>query len=239
MRYVYGPLKSRRLGLSLGVSLSPNKICDFDCIYCQLGRTPKLSRERKEYGDIKEIIVELKMWLQENSSEAVNIDYIAISGAGEPTLHSRLGELLGEIKMISSAKIAVITNASQLSDEGVRLSLSYADLVVPSLDTVIPEIFSKINRPVEGTKIEDITNGLIELRKEFRGKIWLEAMIVKGLNDSLSQIRKLKEIADKINPDKIQLNSPVRATAEKGIVPADSKKLEKMQGILGQKCEII
>lgn len=239
MRYVYGPLKSRRLGLSLGVSLSANKICDFDCIYCQLGRTLKATRERKEYVDIKEILVELRMWLGQNSEAAQNLDYITISGAGEPTLHSKIGELLKEIKMLSSKRIAVITNASQLSDEGTRLSLACAELVVPSLDTVIPDIFAKINRPADGTKIEAITNGLIEFRKEFKGEIWLEVMIIKGLNDSLSQIRKLKEIVDKINPDKIQLNSPVRATAEKDILPADRKKLEKIKVILGDKCEII
>lgn len=114
-----------------------------------------------------------------------------------------------------------------------------AGLIVPSLDTVIPEIFKQIDRPHPDIKIEEIIHGLVSLRNEFRGKIWLEVMIVKGVNDDLGQIRKLKDIIDKINPDKVQLNSPVRTTTEKDVFPADKRKLEKIKEILGDKCEII
>jgi wyosine [tRNA(Phe)-imidazoG37] synthetase (radical SAM superfamily) len=239
MKYIYGPVKSRRLGLSLGVSLTPYKICDFDCIYCQLGRTRETTVARKEYIRTEEISNELKSWLQNNTEEAKSLDYITISGSGEPTLNIKIGEIIKEIKKVAACPVAVITNASLLNDIQVRQALLGADLIIPSLDAVSLEIFRQIDRPHRGIKIEDIINGLAALRKEFRGKIWLEVMIVKGVNDDLAQIRKLKDVIDKIIPDKIQINSPVRTTAEKNVFPADKRKLEKIKKILGDKCEII
>jgi wyosine [tRNA(Phe)-imidazoG37] synthetase (radical SAM superfamily) len=239
MKYVYGPVNSRRLGLSLGLSLIPHKICDFDCIYCQLGKTKEPAGERKEYVNIEEVLGELKGWLQNNPQEAGNLNYITISGSGEPTLNIKIGEVIREIRKISSFPIAVVTNASLLDYAEVRRALLEADLIVPSLNTVIPEILSRLNRPRQEIKVEQIINGLISLRKEFKGRIWLEVMVVKGVNDSLGQIRKLKHAIDKINPDKIQINSPVRSTAEPNVLPADKRKLEKIKEILGEKCEII
>ncbi len=239
MKYIYGPLKSRRLGLSLGITLTPYKICSFNCVYCQLGKTINTTNERKEYIPIQEIINELKLWLQNNILEAKGLNYITLSGSGEPTLNIKIGQLIAEIKKITAVPVAVITNASLLNVTAVRQALSYADLIIPSLDAVTPEIFAKVDRPKEDIKIEDIINGLIGLKKEFKGKIWLEVMLVKGINDDLAHIRKLKDIIDKINPDKIQLNSPVRTTAEENILAVDKKKLEKFKETLGEKCEII
>lgn len=239
MRYVYGPVKSRRLGFSLGLSLAPHKICDFDCIYCQLGKTKDLARERKEYIKTEEALSELQSWLQNNPQDAKNLDYITICGSGEPTLNISIGEVIREIKKITASAVAVITNASLLSDKEVRSSLLDAALIVPSLDTVVPEVFSKINRPHQEMKIEEIIDGLLNLRKEYRGKIWLEVMLVQGVNDDIRQIRKLKEAIDRINPDKIHLNSPVRTTAEPGLLPVDKNKLKKIKEIIGDKCEII
>ena len=239
MKYIYGPIKSRRLGLSLGITLTPYKICSFNCIYCQLGKTINTTSERREYIPIQEIINELKLWLQNNSLEAKNLNYITLSGSGEPTLNIKIAQLITEIKKITPVPVAVITNASLLNVTAVRQALSYADLIIPSLDAVTPEIFTKIDRPKEEIEIEDIINGLIGLKKEFKGKIWLEVMLVKGINDDLAHIRKLKDIIDKINPDKIQLNSPVRTTAEENVLAVDKKRLEKFKEILGEKCEII
>lgn len=239
MKYVYGPLKSRRLGLSLGISLTPYKICDFDCIYCQLGKTIDSTSERKEYVKTEEIVGEIKAWLQNNPEESRNINYITISGSGEPTLNIKIGELIREIKKIIASPVAVITNASLLNDRQLRFDLSGADLIMPSLDTVIPEVFSRIDRPRQNIKIEQVIEGLISLRREFRGKIWLEVMLVRGINDDIRQIRKLKEVVDKINPDKVQLNSPVRTTAEPALLPLDKDKLSSVRKILGDKCEII
>lgn len=239
MKYIYGPVNSRRLGLSLGITLTPYKICSFDCVYCQLGETTEKTRERKEYISQEEVLNELKTWLQNNSPEAKKLNYITISGSGEPTLNIKIGELIKEIKKITSIPVAVITNASLIDEPLVRQALLEAGLILPSLDALTPEIFGKIDRPCQDVKIEGIINGLLSLKKEFAGKIWLEIMLVKGINDDLDHIRKLKEAIDKIKPDKIQLNSPVRTTPGSNILPADKKKLAKIKEILGDKCEII
>lgn len=239
MKYIYGPVNSRRLGLSLGLSLTPHKTCNLDCLYCQLGKTKEQASLRKEYVRIEDILDELKSWIQENPAEAKQLRFITISGSGEPTLNIKIGELIAQIRKLANYSIAVITNATLLSSPEVRSSLLGADLIVPSLDAVSQEIFAKVNRPHKDVKIDEIINGLVALRKEFSGKIWLEVMLVKGVNDDLRQINKLKEIAEKIKPDKIQLNSPVRTTAENNVLPVDKKKLLKIQGILGETCEIV
>jgi wyosine [tRNA(Phe)-imidazoG37] synthetase (radical SAM superfamily) len=135
--------------------------------------------------------------------------------------------------------VAVITNASLLGDPLVRQAVAGADLIIPSLDAVTLEIFEKTNQPASGIKIEEVINGLFSLRKEFSGEIWLEVMLIKGINDDLRQIKRLKDIVDKINPHKVQLNSPVRVTAKPGIFPVDKNKLQKIKEILGDKCQII
>jgi wyosine [tRNA(Phe)-imidazoG37] synthetase (radical SAM superfamily) len=239
MKYIYGPVQSRRLGLSLGVSLTPYKVCNFDCIYCQLGRTSEPAGERKEYIPIEDILNELRVWLQNNTQEAKVLDYITLSGSGEPTLNTGIGELISRIKEITSARVAVITNASLLNIREVRQALLGADLLVPSLDAVLPEIFRRLNRPHPKINLDEVIEGLLALRKEFPGKIWLEIMIVRGVNDDLAHIRKLKEIIERMNPDKIQINGPVRTTVEQEVFAADKRKLNKIKEILGEKCEII
>lgn len=239
MKYIYGPLKSRRLGFSLGASLTPYKICNFDCIYCQLGKAKDFKTARGEYIKTEDILSELVFWLKDNKEEAQKLDYITISGLGEPTLNIKIGEIINGIKEITAIPLAVITNASLLSDAIVRSELLNSDLIVPSLDAADPKTFALINRPGPGIKIERIINGLIALRKEYRGKIWLEVMLVRGVNDNLRQIKILKDIIDKINPDRIQLNSPLRRTAEDNVLAPESKRLERIKQILGDKCELI
>ncbi|MGA2775626.1 MAG: radical SAM protein [Candidatus Omnitrophota bacterium] len=239
MKYVYGPVKSRRLGLSLGLSLTPHKVCNLDCLYCQLGKTNETVSQRKEYVSIEGILAEFKEWLKNNPEAAKELNYITLSGSGEPTLNSQLGRLIDKIKKISRTSVAVITNATLLNDEKMRSDLKFADLLVPSLDAVEQGVFEKINRPQAGIKIKDIISGLISLRKGFKGKIWLEVMLVRGVNDNLVDIRKLKEAIEKIRPDKIQINSPVRTTAEAGIMAVDSEKLEVIRKILGPTAEIV
>lgn len=225
--------------MSLGITITPCKICDLQCVYCQLGETTELTVERKEYIKIEEVLRELKSWLQNNTEAVKSLDYITISGSGEPTLNSRIGELINQIKKNTSSKVAVITNSSLMADAGVRREMLGADLIVPSLDTVDLEAFYRIDRPHKEIRLENIINGLIALRKEYGGKIWLEVMLVRGLNDDLEQTRKLKEVLDQIKPDKIHLNSPVRTTAEENILPVTENKLAKIKEILGDKCEII
>jgi len=239
MRYIYGPVKSRRLGLSLGISLTAHKVCNFDCVYCQLGKTKEATLECGEYLSPQEVLNEFKSWVENNPDGAKNLNYVTFSGFGEPTLNSKISQVISEIRKLISAHIAVITNASLLSNQDVRRAILGADLIVPSLDAVDQKVFIKIDRPGPGIEIENIINGLVSLRKEFRGEIWLEVMLVKGLNDNPKHIQALKEAIDKINPNRIQLNSPVRSTTEKNVLALNKKELEAIKNIFGDKCEIV
>lgn len=203
-----------------------------------MGRTNKLTIERKEYVQINDIIEELKFWLADNQEAAQGLEYITLSGSGEPTLNIKLAELIAAIRSLTPLKIAVLTNSSLLGDPQVRRQLLQADLIVPSLDAVTQQLFVRIDRPHPDISVENVINGLAALRREFRGKIWLEVMLVKGINDDIRHIRKLKEVIERINPDKVQLNSPVRTTAEEGVLPVAKSKLKKIKEILGEKVEI-
>ena len=183
--------------------------------------------------------MELKSWLENNPEEAKALNYITICGSGEPTLHLNIGDLVLRIKEMTPLPVAVITNSSLLVRQEVRSSLLGASLIVPSLDAVRQDIFEKIDRPLAGIRVEDIVEGLVALRKEFRGKIWLEIMLAKGLNDDLRHIKRFKDVLERINPDKIQLNSPVRTPAGSGVLPVAKAKLNKIKEILGEKCEVL
>ncbi|MFH1440967.1 MAG: radical SAM protein [Candidatus Omnitrophota bacterium] len=239
MKYIYGPIRSRRLGFSLGISLTPRKTCSFDCVYCQLGKTTHRTAERKEYLKIEEVLEEIKQWVKENPEEVKKLDYMTFSGFGEPTLNTKFGQLILEIKKTAPVKVAVITNSTFISEPSVRKELLNADLIVPSLDAIEQDIFEKVDLPAEGIKIEDIIDGLIKLRKEYNGKIWLEVMFIKGINDETGQIKKIKAVIDRINPDKIQINSPIRKTKEQEISSLEKEKLEAIKRLFGDKAEII
>ncbi|MDD5166622.1 MAG: radical SAM protein [Candidatus Omnitrophica bacterium] len=239
MKYIYGPVNSRRLGLSLGLSLTACKICNFDCVYCQLGKTNNKASKRAEYVKLEDIIDELKSWLENNKEEARKLNYITIAGLGEPTLHAGIGLIITKIKGLTSVPVAIITNASLFSDKDVRQALLGADLIVPSLDAAEEKPFTQINRPTQEINLDKIISGLIAFRSEFSKAIWLEVMLVRGVNDDPGHIKKLKEVIGKINPDKIQLNSPVRTTTEPGILPVENTRLLKIKEMLGERCEII
>lgn len=236
MSYFYGPVPSRRLGFSLGLDLTPRKTCSFDCIYCQLGKISKKTTRRFSFIDLNKFRKELKEIIKKNPA----INYITLSGSGEPTLHEDLDKIIVSIKKITGNKypLCVITNSSLLFRKKVRKELKNADLIIPSLDAVSPSVFRKINRPYKGLNIKKIIKGLIDLRKEFKGKIWLEIMLVKGINDSLEEARKFKEIIEKIKPDKIQLNLPVRPAGADISLPG-SKRIEKIRNIIGGNVEIV
>jgi len=237
-RIVFGPVPSRRLGQSLGINNIPPKICSYSCLYCQIGRTFNISTERKEFYPVGKIVGETEKILGILKERNEKVDYLTFVPDGEPTLDLNLGREIKELKKFG-IKIAVITNASLLSNASIRSEIINADLIVPSLDAVTQERFIKIDRPHNGIMVEDIINGLILLRREFKGRIWLEVMLVKGVNDDIRHIRRLKEAVDMINPDKIQINSPVRTASEAGVSIVSMAKLKKIKDILGEKSEII
>jgi wyosine [tRNA(Phe)-imidazoG37] synthetase (radical SAM superfamily) len=233
--HIYGPVPSRRLGFSLGIDILPYKTCTLDCIYCQLGGTPKKTVRRREHFSPNSVLAQIKKAL----SSGQRIDYITFSGSGEPTLHVSLGKLIREIKKITSVPVVILTNSTLLTNEHVRKALQPADLVVPSLDAATQEAFIAINRPHASLKIKDIILGLKKFREEFKGQIWLEIMLVKGKNDSPEHIKQLKAAVKKIRPDKIQLNTVIRPPAEEFARALSSKDLENIKKTFGKNCEII
>jgi wyosine [tRNA(Phe)-imidazoG37] synthetase (radical SAM superfamily) len=233
--YIYGPVPSRRLGFSLGIDIIPYKTCSLDCIYCQLGTTKQKSVQRKKYFSERTVLQQIRQTLDSEQ----RIDYITFSGSGEPTLNSSLGTLIKKIKKITSIPVAVLTNSTLLTKKSVREALLQADLVVPSLDAATQEVFERINRPHPSLKIQNIIEGLKKFRQEFKGSIWLEILLVKGVNDSPSHIQKLKQAVNQVNPDRIQLNTVVRPPAEDFARPLSLAELQKIKKIFGKKAEIV
>lgn len=232
--HLYGPVPSRRLGYSLGVDLLPFKTCSLNCVYCQLGQTPKTTIRRKKYFSEKQILNELEEFLK----TGIRVDFITFSGSGEPTLNSSIGNLIRKIKKITGKPVAVLTNSTLLTRSSVRKELEAADVVVPSLDAADQKTFEKVNRPHSSLKARKIIEGLIKFRPQFRGQLWLEILLVRGLNDSPAHLKKLKEAVEKINPDRIHLNTVVRPPAEKWARPLTPKELEKIKVFFGPKAEV-
>ena len=209
--------------MSLGVDLVPPKVCSLDCVYCEVGKTTKLTTNRMEYVKFDKVIAELQQFM----SNSPNIDYITFSGSGEPTLNSRIGDVLSYVKQnYPDIKTAVLTNGTLLSDQKLRSELLQADVILPSLDAVSQSAFEKINRPTSTLLAGTLIQGLIDLRREYKGKIWLEIFVLKGYNDSKQELDLLKEAILKINPDSIQLNTLDRPGTLTGLVPLSRKELQ-------------
>jgi wyosine [tRNA(Phe)-imidazoG37] synthetase (radical SAM superfamily) len=234
-KYLYGPVPSRRLGRSLGIDIVPFKVCTLDCVYCQLGGTTEKTLRRRDYVPVEAVLAELK----DKLAEGLEADFISISGSGEPTLNSRLGELIEGIKKITNIPVAILTNGTLLYKQDVRADCAKADVVLPSLDAGDEQIYQRINRPDAGLSIEKLISGLCAFRNEFPGRIWLEVFFIEGFNTDNEQIAKIKDAIDRIRPDKVQLNTAVRPTAEPGIKSIDAEKLQAIAEELGEKCEVI
>lgn len=231
LKYIFGPVPSRRLGKSLGISPIPRKTCNYSCIYCQLGRTDKMTGERKEFFPLKDIINEFKEYLK----ESFDFDVVTIVGEGEPTLYSKLGELIKEVKKITDKPVAVITNGALLSSKEVRDELMNADIVLPSIDGYNEETAKKIDRPLGIIHFKDELEGLIEFSKEYKGQLLLEIMLISEINCDKNSIGHFKEILKKIKYDKVYLNTPVRPPAESFVKVVSQEEMkyavEKLGGI--------
>jgi wyosine [tRNA(Phe)-imidazoG37] synthetase (radical SAM superfamily) len=234
-KYLYGPVPSRRLGLSYGVDIVPFKVCTLDCIYCQLGQTTEKTIERKDYVPPEGLLAELR----ETLAEDLEADFITISGSGEPTLNSRLGELIDGIKKITNIPVAILTNGTLLYRQDVRADCAKADVVLPSLDAGDKQTFEEVNRPHKDISIKNLISGLCAFRNEFAGQIWLEVFLIKGLNTDAGQIAKIKNIIERIGADKVQLNTAVRPTTCAGIKRVDTEELEAIAAELGKGCEVV
>ena len=236
-KYLFGPVPSRRLGMSLGVDLVTHKICSLDCIYCECGRTTELTVERKEYVPYDVVIEELEDYFKQNPDP----DYITFSGSGEPTLSSRIGEVIAWIKEKKpEVSIAVLTNGTLLCHKEVRDALLPADLVMPSLDAALISSFQTINRPCAEINLDHYIKGIADFQKSYTGKLALEILILPGVNDSNEDLTALKQACDTILPDVVQLNTLDRPGAVSDIFPATPERLLEIQTFLGKdRVEII
>lgn len=231
--YIFGPVPSRRLGRSLGVDLVPFKTCTYDCIYCQLGRTTNKTTQRKEWVPIDVVLSQFKDKLGSKP------DYITLSGSGEPTLFSKLEELISKIKDITDIPVAVLTNGSLLWLPEVRRTLKPADLVVPSLDTGSNQIFQYVNRPHHDITFSKMLEGLVKFRDEYDGKYWLEVFLLAGVTTPEVEINRLKTCINSICPDKIQVNTVTRPPAENFAEPVPQKQLNDLAAQLYENAEVI
>jgi wyosine [tRNA(Phe)-imidazoG37] synthetase (radical SAM superfamily) len=234
-KYLYGPVPSRRLGRSLGVDIVPRKVCTLDCVYCQLGKTLTKTIERKDYVPIQAVLAELA----EAIAGGVEADFISIAGSGEPTLHARLGELIDGIRQVTTIPIAIITNGTLLYRPDVRADCAKANVVLPSLDGADEQTFGRINRPSAGISAEKVISGLCEFRKEFSGRIWLEVFFVDGINTDPAQIAAIRNAVERIKPDKVQLNTAVRPTADPNVKRLSPERLRDIAAQLGPGCEVV
>jgi wyosine [tRNA(Phe)-imidazoG37] synthetase (radical SAM superfamily) len=231
--YTFGPVPSRRLGRSLGVDLVPFKTCSYDCIYCQLGRTTCRTVERKAWVPLDEVLEQVREAL---STEP---DYITLSGSGEPTLFSQLGELIAGIKSLSDIPIAVLTNGSLLWHKEVQEGLAEADLVIPSLDAGDASLFRHVNRPHPAIQFDQMVNGLVEFRQRFTGAYWLEVFLLGGVTGTPAEIKKISSLIQRIRPNRVQLNTVTRPPAEHFALPVSKEAMEHFVELLGDHAEVI
>ena len=231
--HVFGPVPSRRLGRSLGVDLVPFKTCSYDCIYCQLGQTTCRTVERKEWVPLAAVLDELKLKLSSRP------DYITLSGSGEPTLYSRLGELIEHIQVMTEVPVAVLTNGSLLWQTKVREELTLADLVMPSLDAPDRDRFEFINRPHPEVTFDRLLDGLKALRREYRGQYWLEIMLLAGYTALPEAVQQLAKCIREIQPDKVQLNTAVRPPAEPYAMAVPPARLDEFARMFDPPAEVI
>lgn len=234
LKYVFGPVPSRRLGRSLGVDLVPFKHCSYDCVYCQLGRTTNKTVQRRAYVPLRAVLAELKRKLADCTP-----DYITLSGSGEPTLYLALGPLIRGIKKITKIPVAVLTNGSLLWNRAVQDALLSADLIVPSLDGGDDAAFQYVNRPHPAITFDKMAAGLIDFRKQYSGKIWLEVFILGGITAIDSEAAKIAKLARQIRPDRIQLNTVTRPPAEEFAFPVPPQQMQRLRRLFGRNAEVI
>ena len=234
-QYVFGPVASRRLGRSLGIDLVPPKTCCYDCVYCQLGRTTNQTIERAEYVPTDEVVRQVHQKLEQIALP----DYLTLSGSGEPTLHSRLGEIVQTLKGQFNVPVAILTSGALLWDPEVRRQCALADLVMPSLDAGDEMLFQYVNRPHTDLSFLRVVEGLTAFRREYEGPIWLEVLLLAGVTDFEPEVDAIRACVDRIAPDRIQVNTVVRPPAEEYAFRVEDERLADLAVRLGATAEVI
>lgn len=230
-RYIYGPIPSRRLGRSLGISPIPDKTCNFSCIYCMLGRTDRLTNDREEYFKLNDILAELKDALGHVSPPP---DHVSIVGNGEPTLYLRLGELIQGARQLTRVPVAVITNGALLPEPDVRQALAEADIVLTSFNAPTEDLFRRIDRPCPGITFEAMKRGLLDFaHMHRRGQLWVEMMLLEGINDSAETLEQTRWVLQDVEPDRVFVDTPIRPPAEDFARPVTPEALALAEKALG------
>ncbi|MEN8173426.1 MAG: radical SAM protein [Chloroflexota bacterium] len=237
MKYVFGPVPSRRLGQSLGIDPVPLKTCNWNCVYCQLGRSKPMVNEQIDYFPPEDIIADVEKALA--SHKVGEIDWITFVGSGETTLHASIGWMIREVKALTNLPVAVITNGSLLYLSEMRLALSAADAVLPSLDAGNAQLYQAINRPHPEVTFERLLDGLIAFRDEYQGKLWIEVMLVRDLNDTETALTEIAAALQRIQPDEVHIVQPTRPPVETWVQPPDDEGLLRARAILGDIASIV
>lgn len=232
--YLYGPVPSRRFGRSLGVDLTPFKTCSFDCVFCQLGRTPQKTMVRKEYVPIDAVLTEIQSWMETDG----DADYIALAGSGEPTLHSDFDKVLRVLKQYPIPS-ALLTNGSMLMHPEVRDAAADADIVKVSLSAWDQRSFEWINRPHPQLQFNELIKGIKTFRAQFAGKLWVEVFMLMGINSVPGDVKKIADQIKEIHADSVHLNTAVRPPAEEFAAPIQQEKLSSLAGIFDPPAEVI
>lgn len=237
LQHVYGPVPSRRLGQSLGIDPIPFKTCNWNCVYCQLGRTQPLTTERGAFIPSEEILADVRVALAQHPPGT--IDWVTFVGSGEPTLHVDLGALIRQVQRLTPLPVAVITNGSLLHLVEVRDDLLAADAVLPSVDAGSERLYRKLNRPPTSLSFAQFVGGLVAFRRQYTGKLWVEVMLVAGANDTPEALGDLAALLREIAPDQVHLSLPNRPPAEPWVRPADADGLMRATAILGDVAHVV
>jgi wyosine [tRNA(Phe)-imidazoG37] synthetase (radical SAM superfamily) len=227
MNHIFGPVNSRRLGRSLGIDILPGKICNFDCIYCEIGPTTQLTCDRGEYVPTDSIIAEVEEYFADPDRSS-RVDVVTVTASGEPTLHSGLGKIIRFLKERTGKPVAALVNGTNLGDQDVAEDLSQADVVIPSLDTALVRSFRKLNRAATCVDLDEIIEGLVWFSHQYDGELWLEILIAKGINDGDEEIKALAEVIGRMKLSRVQLNTVARPPLEQFARPVSQDRLKEI-----------
>jgi len=233
-RHLFGPVRSRRLGLSLGLDLVPAKVCSFDCPYCQVGATTRKTLERQEYVPLGEVLAEFDNWLAAGG----RADCVTLAGAGEPTLHSRFGEVLTGVAKRCRIKRVLLSNGTLFTLPAVRAAAAAADIVKGTLSAWDEASFRAVHHPHASLVFAEFVEGLGAMRRAFGGEYWLEVFVVPGINDSDAQMRRVADLARTIGPDHIHLNTAVRPSADASVQAVPYARLAELAALFSPVAEV-
>jgi len=234
-RYLFGPVPSRRFGRSLGVDLLCERRCSFDCLFCEVGATDTLTCERREYVPTAAVIAELHEWLAEGGQA----DVITLAGAGEPTLHTGFGEIIDAVHAACRIPVALLTNSTLLGDPEVMAAAARADIVKVSLSAWDDASLAALNRPAAGVTFAGVLSGLQQFRAIYGGRLWLEVLLVRGINDKPEQVARIAAFAAGLTPEKVQLNTVVRPPAFEPVEAVDDETLRSLAALFTPPAEVI